>query len=246
MVRMMCLALVATAMLSMAAAEADGVLVFGATGQLGAPHVRMLIERGEEVTVFHRPTSSFERLEGLEYNTAQGDLMDAASVLEAMKQAQPRVVIDTSARRGTRMRSGQSFYTPAMENIVAAAQATGVKQIIIHSSVGVRGSAAFLEEEYGYDTNSPNMLDKAQAEIVLEESGVDYTIVRNGLLEHEPAAATGRGRLTEDQNNFGRITRTDLTRISLTCMDNPECFGKIYHAVDDGLTGPRPSPQGGE
>ena len=34
---------------------AQGVLVFGGTGQLGAYHVRLLVERGEDVAVFVRP-----------------------------------------------------------------------------------------------------------------------------------------------------------------------------------------------
>ena len=231
-----------TAALSLVAgsAAAEGVLIFGGTGKLGAPHVRMLLDRGETVTVFHRPTSSFKRLAGLAYAKVEGDLLDAESVLAAMQKTKPRVVIDTSARRGMRMRGEQVFYTPAMENIVAAANAAGVEQIIIHSSIGVRGSAAYVQEQTGYDTNSPNMQDKAQAEIVLEQSGINYTIVRNGLLEFEPAAATGRGYLTEDENTFGRITRTDLARISLECMDKPACYGKIYHALDEELVGPRP------
>jgi uncharacterized protein YbjT (DUF2867 family) len=167
--------------------------------------------------------------------------MDAASVLAAMEKARPRVVIDTSARRGERLRADEPFYAAAMRNIVAAARAAGVKQIIIHSSVGVRDSAPYLARVSGYNTDSPNLRDKAEAEVVLEESGINYTIVRNGLLELEPAPATGRGRLIEDQNSFGRITRTDLTRITLECMDNRDCYGKIYHAQDDGLIGPRPS-----
>jgi uncharacterized protein YbjT (DUF2867 family) len=234
--------LITIAVLGMAigSAAADGVMVFGGTGQLGAPHVRMLLERGERVTVFHRPTSSFKRLEGLDFDKAEGDLMDADSVLAAMTKTRPRVIIDTTARRGERLRAGQPFYGQAMRNIVAAAQATGVKQIIIHSSVGVRDSAAYLAKVYAYDTDSANLQDKAEAEIVLEESGINYTIVRNGLLEHEPAPPTGRGRLIENQNSFGRITRTDLARITLECLDNAACFGKIYHAEDEGLTGPRP------
>ena len=71
MMRMLCVALGAVMGFSMNAAEAGGVLVFGATGQLGAPHVRMLLERDEQVTVFHRPTSSFQRLEGLDYARAE-------------------------------------------------------------------------------------------------------------------------------------------------------------------------------
>ena len=228
-------------------AQAEGVLVFGASGQLGAPHIRMLVEQGETVTAFVRPTSDRKRLAGLDIQYAIGDLMDADSVLAAMTEFKPRVVIDTSARRGGMMTREQPFYAEAMRNIVDAAKATGVEQSIIHSSVGVRGSAKkLLEEQFGYDTESQNIRDKGEAEIYLENSGVGYTIIRNGLLEFEPAESTGNGYLIEDMNAFGRITRTDLAALSLDCMDKAECLGKIYHAQDDTLVGPRPENDGGE
>lgn len=227
--------------------EAEGVLVFGASGQLGAPHVRMLVEQGEAVTAFVRPTSDRKSLEGLDIHYAIGDLMDAESVLAAMTEFEPRVVIDTSARRGGMMTREQPFYAEAMRNIVNAAKATGVKQVIIHSSVGVRGSAKkLLEEQFGYDTESQNIRDKGEAEIYLENSGVGYTIIRNGLLDFEPAKPTGNGYLVENMNAFGRITRTDLAALSLDCMDKADCLGKIYHALDDSLVGPRPENEGGE
>jgi uncharacterized protein YbjT (DUF2867 family) len=228
-------------------AYADGVLVFGATGQLGAPHVRLLSEAGESVTAFVRPTSSRERLEGLDVQYAIGDLMDPDSVRSAMELVKPRIVIDTSARRGGRMERDERFYAPAMRNIVEAAKQNGVRQIIIHSSVGVRGSAEkLLRDELGFDTDSPNIRDKGEAEVILEQSGVPYTIIRNGLLEFEPTEPTGTAYLTEDMDAFGRVTRTDLTVLSIGCIDNPECMNKIYHAMDDSLTGPRPERDGGE
>ena len=239
------LAAVALALFTVTTAQAEGVLVFGATGQLGAPHVRMLVEKGETVTAFVRPTSDRGRLEGLDINYAVGDLMDANSVMAAMEQAKPRVVIDTSAGRDASA-SVQDFHTRATQNIIDASKATGVSQIIIHSSIGVRGSAGkLLRETYNYDTDSPTMRDKGQAEVVLENSGIDYTILRNGLLEFEPAAATGKGSLFEDMDSFGRITRTDLAVLALDCMDSSDCMGKIYHAIDTTLTGPRPGGEEG-
>lgn len=229
-------------------AQAEGVLVFGATGQLGAPHVRMLLDRGETVWAFVRPSSTRARLKDMEgVNYVVGDLLDAESVMAAVTQAKPRVVIDTSARRGTQMTSGSEFYEPAMKNIVDASLANGVKQVIIHSSVGVRGSAAkLLQEEFGYDTESPNIQDKGRAEVYLENSGIGFTNIRNGLLEFEPAEPTGTAYLSEDMNAFGRVTRTDLAGLSLQCMDNPDCIGKIYHAMDSSLKGMRPEREGGE
>jgi uncharacterized protein YbjT (DUF2867 family) len=225
---------------------ADSVMVFGATGQLGAPHVRMLLDRGETVVAFVRTTSSRERLRNLNIQYAVGDLTDAASVLAAMEEFKPRVVIDASARRGGMMTREQPFYAEAMRNIVDAAKVTGVSQIIIHSSVGVRGSAKKFLEEVGYNTESQNIRDKGEAETYLENSGVGYTIIRNGLLEFEPAEPTGNGYLVEDINAFGRITRTDLASVSLECMDNADCQGKIYHAQDDSLIGPRTGSEEGK
>lgn len=226
--------------------NAQGVLVFGGTGQLGAYHVKLLSDSGERVAVFHRKTSNFDRLDGLSYERVEGDLMDTDSVLAAVKQINPAVIIDTSARRGNRMRNDEPFYAQAMRNIVAAAKATGTKQIIIHSSVGVRASAAPVKEKYGYDTDSPNMRDKAEAEVVLETSGIDYTIIRNGLLEYEPAKPTGNGYLTKDESAFGRITRADLATLALGSIDNPKYRNRIVHALDDSLVGPRPARTAGD
>ena len=227
--------------LALSTASADGVLVLGGTGQLGAYHVKQLSEQGVKVAVFHRTTSKFDRLQGADYERVEGNLLDAESVLAAMEKIRPRIVIDTSARRGG-VADGEPFYAPVMRNIVAAAQATGVETIIIHSSVGVRGSAAPLKKNFGYDTGSPNMRDKAAAEVILEGSGIPYTIIRNGLLDFEPVAATGKARLTQDEAAFGRITRADLAQLALGCIDNSECTGKIYHALDDSLVGERPRP----
>ena len=222
--------------------SAGGVLVFGGTGKLGAYHVQVLSNSGTDVAVFHRSTSNFDRLEGLTYRRVQGDLLNKQSVVQAIKEIRPSIVIDTSARRGNRMQSGRPFYALAMQHIVEGSKAAGVRQIIIHSSIGVRDSAEPLKRIFDYDTESPNMLDKAEAERILERSGISYTIIRNGLLDYEPIEPTGHGELIQDETVFGRIRRADLARLTLTCIDNADCFGKIFHAVDDTLTGARPSP----
>ncbi len=32
-----------------------------------------------------------------------------------------------------------------------------------------------------------------------------------------------------------------LARLTVACVNNIECFGKIFHAIDAGLVGPRPA-----
>ncbi len=228
-------------------AWADGVMVFGATGQLGAPHVRMLTEAGETVTAFVRPTSNRERLEGLDVQYAIGDLLDADSVRAAMELVKPRIVIDTSARRGGSLEDYEQFYAPVMQNIVDAAKVNGIDQLIIHSSVGVRGSAEkLLRDELGFDTNGANIRDKGEAEVIVENSGIPYTILRNGLLEFEPAEPTGTAYLTDDMDAFGRVTRTDLAELAIGCIGNAECMNTILHAMDPSLPGIRPGREDAE
>ncbi len=60
MFRKYCYGLAIVVLLSMSAAASEndgGVLIFGGTGRLGAPIVKLLVESGKAVTVFARPTS---------------------------------------------------------------------------------------------------------------------------------------------------------------------------------------------
>ena len=223
-------------------AHADGVLVFGGTGALGADIVKALLAKGEKVTVFARPSSDHKRLKDLDVAYATGDVLKVEDVLAAAHAGPYRVVVDASANRG----SPGPFYEKAMMNIIAAAKAAGAKQVIIHSSIGVAESeAVFVGDKatfpvQDFDRMRPNMLDKAAAERHLMESGLGYTIIRNGLIDYEGTPATGKAKLTEDRMAFGRVTRPDLAKLTLDCLDQAACLNKIFHAVDDSLVGPRP------
>ena len=59
------------------------VLVLGATGQLGSNLVRALLEKGDEVRAFIRPTSKARALEGLSLERVQGDLNHPESLARA-------------------------------------------------------------------------------------------------------------------------------------------------------------------
>jgi dihydroflavonol-4-reductase len=63
-------------------------LVTGATGFLGSRVVRVLAGRGDRVRALIRSTSDTRRLEGLDVETLEGDVTDAASVARAIKGAE--------------------------------------------------------------------------------------------------------------------------------------------------------------
>jgi len=232
--RLLGVLLMAHSLPSAAAAQTPGapakVLVFGASGQLGAEVVKSLLASGHAVTAFVRPGSKNERLAGLKIATVAGDVLKDADVAAAFKSASFDVAVDALARG----EAGPEFYDLSQQLIATWAKTTGVKQVILHGSVGAGKSRAIYPE-----ARWPAMKDTLQAkergENHLIASGVAYTIIRNAQLPPSTTPATGKAALFEDETKFGAVTRADLGVLTAGCVLKPACFNKIYHAVDESL-----------
>ncbi|MDX2225382.1 MAG: NAD(P)H-binding protein [Rhodospirillaceae bacterium] len=216
------------------ARASGGVIVFGGTGRLGAPIVKLLVAAGEDVTVFARANSDRARLAGLNVNYAIGDLTDEASVAAAFDAGKFRVAIDGSAQRGVATPS-PTFYEDITRSIVTHAKRTGARQIIHHGSIGAGANIGEVPALKGFK-QTPGLVDKGKAEQVMIDGGLPYTIIRNGLLPRDPQPpATLRAILTTDLTTFGEVTRDDLAIFTLDVMDHPARLNRIYHAVDPTL-----------
>ncbi|MDX2142961.1 MAG: NAD(P)H-binding protein [Rhodospirillaceae bacterium] len=213
-----------------ASAKDGGILVFGASGQLGSEIVKSLVGAGHDVSVFVRAGSKAERLAGLKVTTVTGDVLKDDDVAAALKAVKYATVIDALARG----EAGPEFYITSQKHIAAWAKATGVKHVILHSSVGAGASRAIYPAAM-----LPRMgatLDAKEAgEKALMASGVAYTIIRNAVLMPHGTPATGKAKLYDDEAKYGSVTRADLAVLTLSCIDNPGCANKIYHAVDESL-----------
>ncbi len=226
---MTCLLMLAGAASSGAEPVGGNALVLGGTGRLGAPIVQLLVERGYAVTVFARPTSDRGRLVGLDVSYALGDLLDADSVVEALRGRQFAVVIDATSRGS----SDASFYATAMRNVLAALPAGSVDHFILHGSAGAGDNIAkFPQVPFGRMQDI--LRAKGRAEALLVTSGIDYTIIRNGVIRPDGTAASATARLTDDDSVLGTVSRLDLAVLTMQCLDNPDCRNKVFHAVDDG------------
>lgn len=229
----------ALTLIAFAPAQADGVLVFGATGQLGARVVKELMNQDEDVTVFVRESSSRDRLAGLDVKYAVGDMTDEASINAAFAGQSFRAVINT-ARAPTELKD---FYKDSSTYIASAAQSSGVQQIIHHGAVGA-GSNMALHPDVPWERVPnllPRMMDHGVAEEVFFSSGIPTTIIRNSRVWPDDKAPSGNATMTEDRRVMTPITRADLTRFTMDCLDNAACYGKVYHNKDDSLTWPPPS-----
>ena len=209
-------------------AESRDVLVFGGTGRLGAPIVAGVAEAGYPVTVFARASSDRQRLSGLSVDYVIGDLLDGESVREALSGREFAYVIDASARGA----SAEPFYADAMRNILAGLEAGSVQQFILHGSVGA-GDNARQFPDIDFSRMQAVMTAKGEAEQLLIDSGIPYTIIRNAIVRRDGTPATGTATLTLDQGTFDAVTRLDLAALTLECLGNPDCLNRVFHAVDE-------------
>jgi nucleoside-diphosphate-sugar epimerase len=207
-----------------------GVLVFGGAGNLGADIVKALVSTGSKVTVFVKPSTDRARLAGLPVAFAEGDARVDADVRRAFAAAKFAVAINALARR-----DGETgFWDGTQVSITAAAKATGVKQVIFLSSVGVGDSAATYAPA-AYERAKTGLIERGKAEDDLKASGLSYAIIRTGAVLRVGTPPTGTARLTEDQNILGPVTRPDVAKLVVDCMRGTSCRNKTLHATDDSL-----------
>ena len=210
--------------------EAGGVVVFGGAGRTGAKIVDLLLARGEPVTVFVRPTTDRSRLADRDVAFAVGDARNREDVDAAIKAAKPRVIINAVGGR----RNQERFWDRTQMNMTAAGKKYGAEEIIFLSSVGVGDSAIAYSPE-ALERSKVSLAERFTAEEDLKASGLDYVIIRTGIVAPEGTPATGNGRLTEDRSAFSPITRSDLARLTVNCISNPECRNKTFATMDDSL-----------
>lgn len=236
MIRMCRRALIVAAVATATPALAvDGpVIVFGGTGRLGAPIVKLLVAAGEDVTVFARKDSKRDRLAGLDIDYVVGDLTDDASIARAFDTKAFKVAIDASAQRGESSKIPK-FYETITRSIVTHGKRTGVKHLIHHGSIGAGDNLKEVPALKDFK-GTAGMIDKGMAEKVIVDGGLPYTIIRNGLIPLDPQPpATERAFLTVDRTTFGNVTRDDLAILTVDSIGNPARLNKIYHAIDPEL-----------
>jgi len=111
-------------------------LVTGAAGFLGSHVTRQLVARGEEVRVLIRASSSNRAISDLPLEYVTGDLRDPASLARAMKGV--RRVFHVAADYRLWAKRSQDIYDSNVggtKNLLAAAKAAGVAQLIYTSTV---------------------------------------------------------------------------------------------------------------
>jgi uncharacterized protein YbjT (DUF2867 family) len=201
----------------------DGhVLVVGGTGLLGEQVVAELLSRGKPVRALVRPTSDATRLERTGVEIARGDMMDPASLLDAMDSAD--AVVSTAAGY-TRHSKGDTneIDTIGNRNLADAASRVGVRRFVLTSILTCDQTPQV-----------PHFWHKKLAEDRLEELGVPFVALRPGAFLDMIV------RMGGDPFAKRRLMWFGSPKIPLTFVLTQDLAGYLAEAVDaPGVEGQR-------
>ncbi|GIT34493.1 MAG: NAD dependent epimerase/dehydratase [Gammaproteobacteria bacterium] len=171
-----------------------------------------------------RPSSDRKRLEGLNISYLIGNVLSEKDVARAFENQKFDAVISSLAKVGQE----PNPHAIGGRNLTKWAKKKGVKHFILISSLGAGPEPVF--------TKYKEILQaKGEAETALTSSGIDYTIIRTGIILYEEEPATGNAKLIHNQNVIGTITRKDLAQLTAECVFDHQCINQVYNAVDCSL-----------
>lgn len=215
----------------------EGVLLFGASHGTGLEVAKILAGRGEQLTAVVRPTTDPGALRQLGIRLVTGNSLHAPEVEAAFSSDRFRAVIDTVG--GKRGEPRPDFV--GTRNIVDAAAKAAVRRYIFVTAIGSGDSRAAVGPKV-IEFLGAVLAEKTRGENYLIASGLDYTILRPGGMNNDPASGTAIK--TEDHSVMGVINRADLARLVVDCLDDAGTIGCIYHTIDPAILRQAPLQRG--
>jgi uncharacterized protein YbjT (DUF2867 family) len=191
------------------------LLVIGASRGIGLETVRRALADGHRIRAFARGAAAIDLDQpGLEKVAA--DALDAAAVTRALggadaviqllgagEKADPRVIL-----------TGTTIFSRATRVLVDAMLAAGVPRLVAVTGLGAgdsRGHGGFFYDVLAFPLFLRRIYDdKDVQEQMIRASGLEWTIVRPGLLTNGPL--TGKARALGERKDwrFGPVSRADV------------------------------------
>jgi putative NADH-flavin reductase len=199
------------------------IVIFGSTGVTGSELLKRALQAGHEVTAFARsPEKVGVKHETL--RTVQGDVLDSASVERAVQGQDAVFCVLGAGRNGTVRSAGTANIIRAMEN-------TGVRRLIVQSTLGVGDSKANLNFWWKYVMFGLLLraayADHERQEALVMKSNLDWTIVRPAaLVKGEMTGKYQHGDLRNNRSLTLKISVSDAADFLLKQLTNTAYFRK--------------------
>ncbi len=197
--------------------------VFGITGRTGDALARAAVDRGWTVRGFARPESTITVPTGM-VTIVRGNFTDVARVTEIVAGAYAVCCV-----LGPRPPYAEAFCAPASKVIIEAMRETGVRRLVCQTGAMVGEGNRTLAFDWLARTLARRQPaaagDRIEQERLVQESGLDWTLVKPPRLTDGHA----RGRVRADPalrvGLLSRISRAEVASFILDAIERARYFG---------------------
>jgi len=189
------------------------ILIIGASRGTGLETVRKALAAGHWTRALARSAATVpiedERLEKI-----TGDATDRTALLNALEGVDAVIMTIGVAPTLSTAVSGTRLFSTATRVLVDAMKEKGVRRLVVITGIGAGDSRGHGGPLYDW-VIFPIMLkrvydDKDVQEQIIRQSGLDWTIVRPGLLTNGPETGRYRALLDPAQWRADSISRSDV------------------------------------
>ena len=207
------------------------ILVTGATGQFGSKAIDHLLKMGSnssEISALVRDLDKAKSLADKGIDLRVGDYSDHGSLVNAFRGIDKLLLVSSNDRSGFEKRASQHI------NAINAAKQAQVKHIVYTS---------FVRKSHFEDSAIAGFQDShVQTEEALKKSGINYTILQNGIyLEMIPVfagnnvAETGNILFPAQTGKASFVLREELAEAAAHVLLTESHENKVYQLTNSEL-----------
>jgi putative NADH-flavin reductase len=204
------------------------VLVIGASRGIGLETVRTALRAGHSVRALARSATSMP-IQNASLDKVSGDALDSETIRNALQDIEAVIQtlrVDISPRA---VFERTRLFSDSTRILVDAMKAAGVKRLITVTGLGAgdsRGHGGLLYDAIVFPLLLKRVYDdKDVQESIVRSSGLDWTIVRPGLLKDSPATCSYRVLAASRDWRFGTISRADIANFLVRQIDDRTLIG---------------------
>jgi putative NADH-flavin reductase len=228
-------------------AEKKKIVVIGATARSGRVIIRQALARGYQVTGLARSPQKLD-IKDTELTLVKGDVRDVETLKAAMSgDAVVICMVGKNAPSDPSQPIGKvDLYTVMGKNLIEAMKSQGNKRLIMASSTGVEHridpDATAPEGDSMSDAWRFNARylygDMADMETLIEQSGLEYILLRPGFMVEDPARHDMKFTVGGGTPKQRTITYEDFSEFVLDQVNSDEYLNKAVGMYSDVIMDP--------
>ncbi len=207
------------------------VLVIGASKGIGLETVKAGLAAGFNVRALARSAGSIG-VENARLTKISASAMDGDAMAKAVVGADAVVMSLGVARLFEKV----TLFSGATRVVIDAMRKASVRRLIVVTGIGAgdsRGHGGFVYDKIIF----PILLkraydDKDVQEMMVRQSGLDWTIARPGMLTNGPAKGQYRALLDSKDWGAGSISRADVAAYLISEIATPRHVGKTPELIN--------------